>query len=95
MRSLCLSFGIFILIFGWIGVSHAQEIVYRPINPSFGGHPLNSSHLLGLAERQNPYQEDRRSPFGSGSTDQFQRQIQTIRHTRRPFVASAGAAGAP
>lgn len=30
----------------------AQELVYRPINPSFGGNPLNSSHLLGTASAQ-------------------------------------------
>lgn len=30
----------------------ADELVYRPINPSFGGSPLNSAHLLGLANAQ-------------------------------------------
>lgn len=30
----------------------AQDLVYTPINPSFGGNPLNSSHLLGLANAQ-------------------------------------------
>ena len=30
----------------------AGTLVYTPINPSFGGDPLNSSHLLGLASAQ-------------------------------------------
>lgn len=30
----------------------AQDLVYRPVNPSFGGTPLNSSHLLGTASAQ-------------------------------------------
>lgn len=30
----------------------AGDLVYSPINPSFGGNPLNSSHLLGLANAQ-------------------------------------------
>lgn len=30
----------------------ADDLVYRPINPSFGGNPLNSAHLLGLANAQ-------------------------------------------
>lgn len=30
----------------------AGDLVYTPINPSFGGNPLNSSHLLGLANAQ-------------------------------------------
>lgn len=32
----------------------ADELVYRPINPSFGGNPLNSSFLLSTAESQRP-----------------------------------------
>lgn len=34
------------------GVGAAADLVYRPINPSFGGSPLNSSHLLSIANAQ-------------------------------------------
>ena len=30
----------------------AGDLIYTPINPSFGGAALNSSHLLGLANAQ-------------------------------------------
>lgn len=30
----------------------AGDLVYTPVNPSFGGNALNSSHLLGLANAQ-------------------------------------------
>jgi len=30
----------------------AQDLTYTPINPSFGGNPLNSSHLLSIANAQ-------------------------------------------
>src|SRR5690606_32122233 len=30
----------------------AGQLVYKPVNPSFGGDPLNSSHLMGLASAQ-------------------------------------------
>ncbi|WP_099864377.1 curli assembly protein CsgF [Pararhizobium haloflavum] len=30
----------------------AGDLVYTPINPSFGGSPLNSAHLLGTAAAQ-------------------------------------------
>lgn len=30
----------------------ADDFVYTPINPSFGGSPLNSAHLLGTAGAQ-------------------------------------------
>ena len=44
---------------------HASELVYRPVNPSFGGNPLNSSHLLGTANAQNDYKDP---ASGSGSS---------------------------
>ena len=31
------------------GSAAAQELVYTPVNPSFGGNPFNSAHLLGTA----------------------------------------------
>lgn len=44
-----------ILVCAALGASapaFAGDLVYTPINPSFGGSPLNSSHLLGLANAQ-------------------------------------------
>lgn len=36
-------------------LAQASELVYTPVNPSFGGHALNSSHLLGVANAINDY----------------------------------------
>lgn len=51
-------------VFFLIGVfalcgSHAfaQDLVYTPVNPSFGGSPFNSAHLLGIANSQNKYKD--------------------------------------
>ena len=33
----------------------ATELVYTPINPSFGGNPINGSFLLGKAQSQNAH----------------------------------------
>lgn len=33
----------------------ATELVYTPINPSFGGNPLNGNFLLGKAQSQNKH----------------------------------------
>lgn len=56
-----------------------QELLYKPLNPSFGGNPFNSAHLLSLADRQNQFKEtpDPFDRFQQSSTDQFQRQIQS------------------
>lgn len=51
----------------------AQDLVYTPINPSFGGNPLNSSHLLGIANAQREAtarDADDGTGFGSGSSDE-------------------------
>jgi curli production assembly/transport component CsgF len=37
----------------------ATELVYTPINPSFGGNPLNGNFLLQKAQSQNDYSEER------------------------------------
>lgn len=37
------------------GAAQASELVYTPINPSFGGNPLNGSWLLGSAQAQNDH----------------------------------------
>jgi len=67
------------------GMSTAQDMVYTPVNPSFGGSPLNSAHLLGLANAQRT--ATARKPAagadptqpGSGSSeaDLFIRQLQS------------------
>jgi curli production assembly/transport component CsgF len=37
---------------GLAGGAFASDLVYTPINPTFGGNPLNSSHLLSIASAQ-------------------------------------------
>ena len=37
------------------GALSASELVYTPINPSFGGSPLNGSFLLSKAQAQNKH----------------------------------------
>ncbi|HJV84720.1 MAG TPA: curli assembly protein CsgF [Noviherbaspirillum sp.] len=46
--------GVLLLAFG-LGMSgvRAGELVYTPVNPSFGGNPLNGSILLNAAQAQN------------------------------------------
>lgn len=54
----------------------AQDLVYEPVNPSFGGNPFNSSHLLGLANAQNDYTDPAKSSTQS-QAEQFARQLQS------------------
>ncbi|HYD25294.1 MAG TPA: curli assembly protein CsgF [Croceibacterium sp.] len=54
----------------------AQDIVYQPIDPSFGGNPFNSGHLLGIANAQNDY-KDPASQQTNSQADIFARQLQS------------------
>lgn len=66
----------------------AGSLVYTPVNPSFGGNPLNSSHLMGLASAQRTATafdaglDDDKGSGGGGDTpgntdaDLFVRQLQ-------------------
>lgn len=54
----------------------AQDLVYRPISPTFGGNPFNSNHVLGVANANNDYR-DPRSTSSNSQADIFARQLQS------------------
>ncbi|MDX8392131.1 MAG: curli assembly protein CsgF [Mariprofundaceae bacterium] len=40
-----------------VGTAFAEQIVYRPVNPSFGGSPNNASGLLAKANSENNFKD--------------------------------------
>jgi curli production assembly/transport component CsgF len=56
--------------------AQAQDLRYQPINPTFGGNPFNSSHLLGIANGQNDY-KDPATVSSTSEADVFARQLQS------------------
>lgn len=54
----------------------AQDLTYTPVNPSFGGNPFNSAHLLGVAGAQNKTR-DPNSTTTNSQADIFSRQLQS------------------
>lgn len=59
----------------------ATELVYTPVNPSFGGSPLNGAWLLGNAQAQNSKKDpdaiDRSSLAGTSALDRFTSQLES------------------
>lgn len=59
----------------------ATELVYTPVNPSFGGSPLNGAWLLGNAQAQNDTKDpdaiDRSSLTGTSALDRFTSQLES------------------
>ena len=55
----------------------AQDIVYEPINPAFGGNPFNADYLLATATPQRPDRPSSPSSEPLTEAQQFARQIQS------------------
>jgi len=53
----------FILCLLGVLEARAQDFVFTPVNPAFGGNPYNSTWLLSQATAQNDYKE-LSDPFG-------------------------------
>ncbi len=52
------------------GAASAQQLVYTPINPAFGGNPFNSTQLEADAATQNQYRSN-----GATAPQQTQAQL--------------------
>ena len=59
----------------------ATELVYTPVNPSFGGNPLNGTWLLNNAQAQNDHDDpdlkSRSSVAGTSALERFTSQLQS------------------
>jgi len=51
-------------------------MVYTPIDPTFGGNPFNSAHILAIANGQNKFKDPSAQQSGS-QADIFARQLQS------------------
>lgn len=71
-----------LLLAGLLLSSHlgATELVYTPVNPSFGGSPLNGAWMLGNAQAQDDHKDpdavDRSSLAGSSTLSRFTSQLE-------------------
>ena len=67
---------LWLLGFGLVGSVQATELVYTPVNPAFGGNPLNGTWLLNNAQAQNDHDDG-----GSGSSASRQSALQRFTST--------------
>ncbi|AQV96462.1 curli assembly protein CsgF [Cupriavidus necator] len=65
------------------GHAFATTLIYQPVDPSFGGNPLNGPVLLDIANAQNKYKDPSMQSFGPGgllgqqsALQQFNNQLQ-------------------
>src|SRR3546814_7176938 len=60
------------------GTASAQDMVYTPINPSFGGNPFNSSHLIGIANAQNNFKDPKSTTSNSQRSEEHTSELQSL-----------------
>ncbi|MGE8407417.1 MAG: curli assembly protein CsgF [Pseudomonas sp.] len=69
-----------LLIAACCGQAQATELVYTPVNPSFGGNPLNGTWLLNNAQAQNDHDDPssgRSSYAGTSALERFSNQLES------------------
>lgn len=57
-------------------LASAGELIYQPINPSFGGDPFAGSYLLGKAQAQDTHEDPDASRYEPMTTSE--RLVQTL-----------------
>lgn len=55
--------------------AHSQDLVYRPLNPAFGGNPYNYQWLKSSADAQNDYKEDSNPFQRKSAVEDFKEQL--------------------
>lgn len=73
-----------------------SEMIYQPINPSFGGFPSNGSVLLNQAQAQNDFKDpDAVDPFSKSPLDRFNETLerQVLSQLARRIVEDAFGTG--
>ena len=76
---------------------NAQDLVYTPKNPAFGGNPYNSQWLLASAEAQNSFKDP--NATGREQQTELERFTQSLNSqllgqvTRRMFTSQFGEGG--
>lgn len=77
----------------------ATELVYVPVNPVFGGNPLNGSTLLGVASAINKHKDPSGTSLGTtgltpqSALDQFNEILQRTMLSRIAAATTSGIVG--
>lgn len=74
----------------WLGTPcvHATELVYTPVNPNFGGNPLNGATLLSAAQAQNKA-KDPEADLSNGKQTPLQQFNESLQRSVLGRLASA------
>jgi curli production assembly/transport component CsgF len=82
-----------------LGMAQATTLVYQPVNPTFGGNPLNGGYLLNRAKAQDDHKDPAAAsplnPLNSQSQlEQFNNALQQAVLSRVSAAVSSSIIGA-
>jgi curli production assembly/transport component CsgF len=75
------------------GLVNASELVYYPVNPSFGGNPVNGSVLLNSAQAQNKHKDPDSADLNKTPLQQFNDLLERSILSRLATAATSGVLG--
>lgn len=81
------------------GILTATELIYTPVNPVFGGNPLNGGTLLGIAQATNKHKDPSSGSLGAGglgsqsALDQFNDILQRTMLSRIAAATTSSVVG--
>ncbi|TAL90407.1 MAG: curli assembly protein CsgF [Candidimonas sp.] len=76
------------------GSAYATEMVYVPLNPTFGGNPLNGPNLLNTAQATNWHTDPNAPDFNALGAPTQQTPLQQFNDTLQRSILSRVAASA-
>ncbi|MAT38317.1 MAG: curli production assembly/transport component CsgF [Ectothiorhodospiraceae bacterium] len=83
---------LFVSVLVFASPAVAQDLVYEPLNPSFGGNSFYSSHMLTKAQIQNGFKEegDGFDPFERNALEDFSESLnrQILSQLSRQVISS-------
>ncbi len=81
---------VIIILFLGTFSSFAQQLVYKPVNPNFGGNTFNYSWLLSSADAQNSFTDPNAVDENTTSLDEFSANLnrQLLGQISRTLLAS-------
>lgn len=75
MLSKTLLTGLLFFLLGFVKC-YSQDLVYRPVNPAFGGNPYNYQWMLSSAQAQNQFEATRDYGYRYDPMSNFQESLQ-------------------
>lgn len=67
--------GALLAVLWMVGAAQAEDLIYQPVNPNFGGNSFNAAPLLNNAQVQNKFEDPRVSARSASREQSFEERV--------------------